>query len=56
MDYTRRTFLIGATGIVFTGPVAAAAVLTPPQTAGPFYPRLKPADRDFDQNTLKRAR
>ncbi len=49
MPSNRRAFVIGAGGLVFARPVlAAAAVLTPRQTAGPFYPRVKPADQDLD--------
>lgn len=49
MRANRRTFIIGTAGLVFARPVAATgAVLTPRQTAGPFYPRRKPADQDLD--------
>lgn len=48
MSSNRRAFVIGAAGLVFTSSAGAAAVLTPRQTAGPFYPRQKPADQDQD--------
>ena len=49
MQSNRRTFVIGAAGLVFARPVTAvAAVLTPRQTEGPFYPVNKPADQDID--------
>ena len=44
---TRRGVLLGAAGLaVSTG--AGAAVLTPSQTAGPFYPEKLPSDSDMD--------
>jgi protocatechuate 3,4-dioxygenase beta subunit len=48
---SRRQVLGAALGIAATaagGPVGAALAPTPPQTAGPFYPRTKPLDSDAD--------
>lgn len=47
MPHNRRTFIVGATGLLFSR-TAVAAVLTPPQTAGPFYPESIPSDHDID--------
>ena len=43
----RRSILAGAVGLAVTTPLQAA-VLTPRQTAGPFYPEAIPADSDMD--------
>ncbi len=48
MPSNRRAFVIGAAGLVFARPAVAAAILTPRQTEGPFYPMTKPADQDAD--------
>ena len=34
--------------MIVARPVLAGLVSTPPQTAGPFYPRIKPKDSDAD--------
>lgn len=53
-DTNRRRFLIGlaASGpLLLPSPLLRAAghfVLTPPQSAGPFYPDELPLDRDND--------
>lgn len=52
MSQSRRTFILGATGLVFAKPALAAAVLTPRQTAGPFYPARKPEDQDMDLTVI----
>lgn len=44
---SRRTLLAGAVGLALTSPLQAA-VLTPRQTAGPFYPETIPEDSDMD--------
>ncbi|MCP5083378.1 MAG: intradiol ring-cleavage dioxygenase [Alphaproteobacteria bacterium] len=43
----RRTLLAGAAGLALSTPLQAA-VLTPRQTAGPFYPEAIPAESDMD--------
>ena len=45
---TRRAFVAGASGLLVALPAHAALLATPPQTAGPFYPRIKPKDQDTD--------
>lgn len=52
MISSRRTFIVAAAGLVFARP-ALAGVLTPDQTRGPFYPRIKPADQDLDLTRIK---
>lgn len=52
MISSRRTFIVAAAGLVFAWP-ALAAVLTPDQGRGPFYPRVKPADQDLDLTRIK---
>jgi len=44
----RRRLIACAAGLLVVRPVFAALSLTPPQTAGPFYPRVKPQDSDSD--------
>ena len=51
MSRTRRQFLVGAAGLFTTlalPPSARAALLTPRQPAGPFYPTELPLDDDND--------
>lgn len=51
MSRTRRHFLVGAAGLFTTlalPPSARAALLTPRQPAGPFYPTELPLDDDND--------
>lgn len=43
----RRSLLAGAVGLAVATPLQAA-VLTPRQTAGPFYPEAIPEDSDMD--------
>ncbi len=55
-DRKRRHLLLGATGILATGPLEAAQRLlqaTPPQTAGPFYPVELPLDDDNDLTVIE---
>ena len=50
MDTTRRTF-VGMTAIIVAGPSIAAGRLlspTPAEITGPFYPIVKPRERDAD--------
>jgi protocatechuate 3,4-dioxygenase beta subunit len=44
----RRRLIACAAGLVVAHSARAALVATPPQTAGPFYPRVKPKDSDAD--------
>lgn len=51
MPYTRRHLLRGASaalGSLLLTPLASAALTTPRQTAGPFYPTELPLDDDND--------
>lgn len=58
---SRRRLLMSAAGLALAAPLmipagraaAAALVPTPPQTAGPFYPQVLPADRDTDLTRIK---
>ncbi len=43
----RRSLIAGAAGMAISTPLQAA-VLTPRQTAGPFYPEAIPGDSDMD--------
>lgn len=44
----RRRLITCAAALIVARPAWASLVLTPPQTAGPFYPRVKPQDSDSD--------
>lgn len=44
----RRRLIACAAAMIVARPVQAVLNLTPPQTAGPFYPRVKPQDSDAD--------
>ena len=46
--FTRRGLIAGAAGLIVARTVRAGLAPTPPQSAGPFYPRVKPADQDAD--------
>lgn len=50
----RRRLIACAAGLLVACPVLAALPLTPPQTAGPFYPRIKPKDSDADLSVNSR--
>lgn len=52
---TRRGLIAGAAGLLVARAAQAALVTTPPQTAGPFYPRIKPLDSDADLALIKGA-
>lgn len=52
---TRRGLIAGAGGLLIVSAARAALVATPPQTAGPFYPRIKPLDSDADLTLIKGA-
>lgn len=47
MNKSRRTFIFGTAGL-FVSTAASAALTTPRQTAGPFYPPELPLDNDND--------
>ncbi len=51
----RRTLLAGAAGLAISTPLQAA-VLTPRQTAGPFYPETVPEDSDMDLTQFEGGR
>lgn len=53
--FTRRGLITGAAGLLVARGAHAALVATPTQTAGPFYPRIKPLDSDADLTMLKGA-
>lgn len=44
----RRRLIACAAALIVARPALANLVPTPPQTAGPFYPRVKPHDSDSD--------
>ena len=46
--FTRRGLIAGAAGLIVARAAHAGLAATPPQSAGPFYPRVKPADQDAD--------
>ncbi len=46
--FTRRGLIAGAAGLIVARAARADLAPTPPQMAGPFYPRVKPADADAD--------
>ena len=52
---TRRGLIACAAGLVVARPAGAEILLTPPQMAGPFYPKIKPVDSDTDLTRLKGA-
>lgn len=49
----RRRLLGCAAGLLIARPALAGLVVTPRQTAGPFYPHTKPFDSDFDLTEFK---
>ena len=52
---TRRGLIACAAGLMVARTAQAGLVITPAQTAGPFYPRHKPSDSDADLTRLKGA-
>ena len=52
---TRHGLIACAAGLVVARAANAGLMLTPPQTAGPFYPKIKPVDSDGDLTRLKGA-
>jgi len=52
---TRRGLIACAAGLVVGCTAHAGLIITPPQTAGPFYPNTKPLDSDADLTHLKGA-
>ncbi|MDA7947543.1 MAG: protocatechuate 3,4-dioxygenase [Hyphomicrobiaceae bacterium] len=46
--FTRRGLIACAAGLVVARASHAGLTPTPPQTPGPFYPRVKPSDSDAD--------
>lgn len=50
---TRRGLITLSAGLLVAKSSAAARVLTPAQTAGPFYPAQKPADADADLTRVR---
>ena len=52
---SRRGFIAGSAGLLAAGAAGANLAVTPLQTAGPFYPLLKPIDADADLTLLKGA-
>lgn len=44
----RRRLIACAAGLLVARSVPAGLVLTPPQTPGPFYPRVRPQETDAD--------
>lgn len=52
---TRRGLIACAAGLVVARTGHAGLNVTPPQTAGPFYPKTKPGDSDADLTCLKGA-
>lgn len=53
--FSRRGLIAGAAGLLVARSAQAALVATPPQTSGPFYPRIKPLDSDTDLTMFKGA-
>lgn len=52
---TRRGLIAGAAGLIVARAARADLLLTPRQSMGPFYPRVKPIDSDADLTLLKGA-
>lgn len=52
---SRRGLIAGAAGLLVARAADAALMVTPRQTAGPFYPRVKPLDSDADLTMIKNA-
>lgn len=52
-DPRRRRFFTGGIAMAAASAAALAAPLTPPQTAGPFYPDLMPEDDDSDLTRVR---
>ncbi len=52
---TRRGLIVCAAGLVVAKSALADLTMTPAQTAGPFYPRLKPDDADMDLTRVQGA-
>jgi protocatechuate 3,4-dioxygenase beta subunit len=54
IDRRRRALVAGSAALAAAGLAPAfAATLTPPQTAGPFYPDQKPLDDDSDLTRVR---
>jgi len=53
--FTRRGLIAGAAGLLVAKAAGASTIATPRQTAGPFYPFIKPMDADADLTLLKGA-
>ncbi len=54
--FTRRGLIATAAGLVVARAAHAGLTPTPPQTAGPFYPRVKPDDSDADLTRIANGR
>ena len=52
---TRRGLIACAAGVMVARAARAGLIVTPPQTAGPFYPKIIPGDSDTDLTRLKGA-
>jgi protocatechuate 3,4-dioxygenase beta subunit len=52
---TRRGLIACAAGLVVAKAANAGVMATPPQTAGPFYPHVKPDDTDADLTRVEGA-
>ena len=52
---SRRGLIAGAAGLLVARAASARTIATPRQTAGPFYPFIKPMDADADLTLLKGA-
>ena len=50
---TRRGLIVCAAGLVVAKAALADLTVTPAQTAGPFYPQLKPDDSDMDLTRVR---
>ena len=50
--FSRRGLIAGAAGLLVARAAHAGLVPTPPQTPGPFYPRVKPGDTDADLTVI----
>ena len=53
--FTRRGLIAGAAGLVVAKSAHAGLTLTPPQTSGPFYPKVIPDDSDMDLSRIQGA-
>ena len=54
--FTRRGLIACAAGLVVARAARAGLTPTPPQTPGPFYPKVKPDDSDADLTRIANGR